>query len=262
MRGTIKLNQSHEDVDVTKLQTHPENPRRGDLEAIKSSIKTNGFYGALVANRETGYILAGNHRYLAACELGYKHVPVIWISVSEAEGRRILAADNRTSDLGDYDTYALSNLLNELRSDGMLEGTGYTDSALDELIDSLGEIADEFEDDAYTRKIESPIYEPKGERPKLKELFDDTRTQELLSKIQADTTLDDAQRRFLTLAAHRHTVFRYDKIAEYYAHAGAALQGHIEDSAMVIIDFNKAIELGFVKLKDEVAEIYKHDTGT
>jgi len=53
---------------------------------------------------------------------------------------------------------------------------------------------------------------------------------------------------FLTAAAHRHTVFNYSAIAEYYCHAPANLQALMEASALVIIDFDQAIERGFVQL--------------
>jgi hypothetical protein len=33
----------------------------------------------------------------------------------------------------------------------------------------------------------------------------------------------------------------------------------MEDSALIIIDFNKAIEAGFVKLTERVAEQFKQD---
>ena len=53
---------------------------------------------------------------------------------------------------------------------------------------------------------------------------------------------------FLRLGATRHIVFDYSKIAEFYAPQNKDVQALIEDSAMVIIDFKKAIEDGYVKL--------------
>jgi hypothetical protein len=35
----------------------------------------------------------------------------------------------------------------------------------------------------------------------------------------------------------------------------------MEDSALVIIDFNKAIELGFVNLSEEIAQQYQSEYG-
>ena len=61
------------------------------------------------------------------------------------------------------------------------------------------------------------------------------------------------------VAAYRHVVFNYRAIAEYYAHAKADLQEAMEDSALVIVDFNKAIENGFVALTNEILEQYEND---
>lgn len=115
------------------------------------------------------------------------------------------------------------------------------------------------DDDTYTKKIEAPIYKPTGEKPAIGELFDDSRTVELISEIESSNSLSDEDKKFLSIAARRHTVFRYDKIAEYYAHADENLQKHMEDSALVIIDFNRAIELGYVKLSEEIAKLYGED---
>jgi len=57
---------------------------------------------------------------------------------------------------------------------------------------------------------------------------------------------------FLRAAAERHVVFNYANIAEFYAHADKGLQALMEDSALVIIDFNKAIEQGFVRLNEDM----------
>ena len=47
---------------VSELKQHPQNPRRGNVEAIKQSIETSGFFGAIIVQKSTGYILAGNLR--------------------------------------------------------------------------------------------------------------------------------------------------------------------------------------------------------
>jgi ParB-like chromosome segregation protein Spo0J len=56
------INQEYELVPTGRLRPHPRNVNRGDLAVIAESIAQNGFYGAVVAQRSTGYILAGNHR--------------------------------------------------------------------------------------------------------------------------------------------------------------------------------------------------------
>lgn len=114
------------------------------------------------------------------------------------------------------------------------------------------------EDDKYTRNIQAPIYEPKGDKPEIKDLYDYTRANELIAEIDK-SELPENEKEFLRAAARRHTVFNYKNIAEYYAHSDVEMQRLMENSALVIIDFNKAIELGYVKLSEEVAEQFKED---
>ena len=64
---------------------------------------------------------------------------------------------------------------------------------------------------------------------------------------------------FLRHAAERHVVFNFRNIAEFYAHADAEVQNLMERSALVIIDFNRAIEGGFIELTDRIKTIYTKD---
>ena len=74
-------------------------------------------------------------------------------------------------------------------------------------------------------------------------------------------SLPEDEKAFLRYAAQRHTVFNYKYIAEYYAHAEAPTQRLMENSGLVIIDFNRAIELGYVKLSEEIARQYLEEYG-
>lgn len=125
--------QDYEVVPVTAVSLHPENAKVGDVPAIAKSIARNDFYGALVVQRSTGHILVGNHRWLAAKAENLGEVPVIYVDVDDDQARRIMVADNRTSDLGTFDMEKLSALLESF--DGDLDGTGYS---LDDLTDMLG----------------------------------------------------------------------------------------------------------------------------
>ena len=121
-------------VPVGMLVPYPGNPRRGDVRAIRRSLEQHGQYRPLVANRRTGRVLCGNHTLRAAIELGWSTIAVTWIDVAESVEPRIVAVDNRANDLAGYDTEELVALLSGL--DG-LDGTGYQQSDLDELLDEV-----------------------------------------------------------------------------------------------------------------------------
>ena len=106
---------------------YPRNPRRGDLGAIRESLKANGQYRPLVANRRDRQVLAGNHTLAAARELGWEEVAVTWVDVDEATAARIVVVDNRSSDLAGWDDALLAELLGELDE---LDGTGFSEAGL------------------------------------------------------------------------------------------------------------------------------------
>lgn len=146
---TAKLAQQQYDVtSVDELRQHPLNPRKGNVELIAKSIDVNGFYGAVVAQRSTGYVLAGNHRLLAAKQHGVDELPVIWLDVDDDAARRILLVDNRANDLASYDNERLAELLRGVE----LDGTGYTDDDLAKLLDQSD---DDNSDESMTLGAES-----------------------------------------------------------------------------------------------------------
>ena len=69
------------------------------------------------------------------------------------------------------------------------------------------------------------------------------------------------EKMFLIDAARRHNVFNYEKIADYYAHSGKEMQHLMERSGLVIIDFEKAIQYGYVKLCEEIRKQYLGEYG-
>lgn len=118
---------------------------------------------------------------------------------------------------------------------------------------------DESQDEGqYTNKIKAPIYEPTGKKPHILELVDTAKAKQLIREIE-ESSLPKEEKDFLIEAAKRHNVFNYEKIAEYYAHSSKELQELMEKSALVIIDFGKAIELGYVRLCEEIRNQYIGD---
>ena len=107
----------------------------------------------------------------------------------------------------------------------------------------------------YSTKIEAPIYEPKNKKPHLVELINSSKTNRLINEIN-NSSLNKDEKNFLIEAAKRHTVFNYEKIADYYAHSTVEMQHFMERSALVIIDFEKAIQLGYVKLCEDIKQQY------
>lgn len=119
---------------IDELLEHPDNPRRGDEEAIEASMAAHGFYGAVLAQTSTRRIIAGNHRTRVARRRGEATVPVLWLDVDDDQARRLLLVDNRTSDDARYDDRVLTDLLAELAAAGDLTGTGWDPTDLARLL--------------------------------------------------------------------------------------------------------------------------------
>ena len=132
----------------------------------------------------------------------------------------------------------------------------YQATSFDALVNySDNEEEEDNEESPYTGKIEPPIYEITGESPLLDELMNTSKTNELIKKIESSIN-DKKIKSFLISAAQRHTIFNYEKIAEYYANSDKEIQQLMEDSALVIIDYNQAIEQGFIQMSQEIAETF------
>lgn len=140
-----------------ELTAYHANARRGDTTAIARSLETNGQYRPIVVNlgRHTGRpleVLAGNHTLAAARQLGWTKIAATTVDVDDQQAARIVAADNRLADLGDYDDAALLALLQDA---GDLDGTGYTDTDLEALLNT--DTDDEPDEDAPIEDI-PPVY--------------------------------------------------------------------------------------------------------
>jgi len=122
------------------------------------------------------------------------------------------------------------------------------------------EFAPTTEGKIYTAKIEAPIYEPKNKKPHIIELCDKSKTHRLMREIES-SGLPYEEKMFLMDAARRHSVFHYERIADYYAHASPEMQRLMERSALVIIDFEDAIQNGYVKLCTEIRNQYLEEYG-
>lgn len=123
------------DLPVAELRTYHRNPRKGNTAVIAQSLQVNGMYRPIVVNAGThtgrpNEVLAGNHTLMAARDLGWDSVAAVTVDVDDDQATRIVAADNRTADLGDYDDRLLLELLADLPD---LDGTGYDAGDLEAL---------------------------------------------------------------------------------------------------------------------------------
>lgn len=121
-------------VDIDTVTQHPKNYNNGDVERLCESIETNGMYRPIYVQKNTGWIIAGNHTWEACKTLNAKRIPVVHLDVDDVTATRILIADNRLAAVARPDDAALIDLLDSLYVEtGSLTGTGFVDHELEAL---------------------------------------------------------------------------------------------------------------------------------
>ncbi len=125
---------------IGDVRTMDGNPRRGDVAAVARSLDAFGQRKPIVARVDTGEVIAGNHTLMAAKQLGWSEVAVVWVKDDDATAKAFSLADNRTAELGGYDEELLAGLIGEvLEADTtLLEATAWTPDDLAELLERTG----------------------------------------------------------------------------------------------------------------------------
>lgn len=243
-----KVHLEVQQMPIEKLVGYARNPRKNDavVDKMVESIKEFGFRIPIVA-RSDGSVVDGHLRLKAAKALGMTEVPVAIaddLTDTQIKAFRLLA--NQSANWAEWDEELLKLELEDLRAEDFdIDLIGF-----DEELFELPEEPIESEN-PYTAKAATPLYEPTGKEVSFEEMYDHTKTDAIAKAIHM-ANVSPAEKAFLLAAAHRHTVFNYQNVAEYYANASPEMQKLMEQSALVIIDIDSAIENGFVELSARI----------
>lgn len=238
---------------LAEITPYENNPRFNDeaVDAVAASIQEFGFKVPIVLDSE-GVIVAGHTRWKAALKLQLEEVPcVVADDLSPEQIKAFRLADNKVAELAYWNEEALAKELEEI-ADIDMSAFGFDGEESD--------LGDEMEDDTYTAAVNIPQYEVTGKKPTIAEMLDTEKADTLIAKIQG-SGVSEEEKAFLIRAAHRHNVFNYGNVAEYYAHASPEMQALMEESALVIIDVGNAIANGYATLMGEVLDAMEGDEG-
>ena len=241
-------------IKFDKRNYRKHNDRNKEL--IKKSLEECGAGRSIVIDNDDE-IIAGNGIYEQAQAL---NIPVKVIETDGSElvvvkrtdlntddekRKKLAVMDNSTSDSSEFDI----NLMSEDFTNGEL---------LDMGVVIPEDVEVEVEDSKYTRKVSIPIYEVKGEEPEISEMIDTNKADKFIKKIQ-EMDIPDELKKFLIDSATRLYEFNYSKIAEFYAHQNKDVQDIMEKLALVLIDVDKAIENGYVKMNSIIEDIFQSE---
>ena len=118
--------------DAANARRHPER----NLDAIVASLSRFGQRAPIVVQKQGMIVRAGNGRLEAAKKLGWTHIAAVIVDESSVDATAFAIADNRTSDLAEWDDETLASLLDTLPAE-LRDAAGYSEGELGSLLDSL-----------------------------------------------------------------------------------------------------------------------------
>jgi hypothetical protein len=112
-----------------------KNPRLNDdaVDDVARSIERFGFGAPIIARTSDRRIIAGHTRWKAASRLGLDVVPVRFLDLTDSEATALTLADNRLGELAEWSD-GLADILRTLEDDEALDGLGWSDDELAELL--------------------------------------------------------------------------------------------------------------------------------
>lgn len=137
-------------MDVDSLIPYANNPRLNDnaVDAVAASIKEFGFKVPIVVDGEN-VIINGHTRLKAAHKLGLKQVPVIVADdLTPEQVKAFRLADNKTSELAEWDLEKLDIELDEIQNIDMGDFGFDIDLSMDMKDDSTADDRDVDIDDS------------------------------------------------------------------------------------------------------------------
>jgi hypothetical protein len=233
---------------IDELKPYEKNPRynEGTVDMVVESIKKYGFNVPLVIDGNNT-IVAGHTRYKALKKMQIDEVPCVVVDyLSEKEIRAFRIADNKIAEYSEWDMLTLTEEMADLQ--GLFTGFDWDD------------FMDQSEDEnPYTGKVATPIYAITDVQPPIESLLNTAKADYLISEVE-QSNVSEAEKAFLIQASRRHNVFDYRNIAEYYAHASKEMQALMERSALIIIDYETAIQSGYVSLSQSILDMIEEDS--
>lgn len=163
-----------QDIKLSLLEPWEDNPRINNeaVDAVVKSIESFGFNVPILCD-QSFTIIAGHTRWKAAKKIGMKSVPVIVLDITEDQRKAFAVADNKTSELAEWDCLKLRKVLEELKRKKInLPSLGYSQAELQALLTQQKEFDWKvFEEQLKTKLAQAYVLLPIKVRLEIKEAF-------------------------------------------------------------------------------------------
>ncbi len=119
--------------DPANARTHPDR----NMTAIRESLARFGQAEPLVVQKGTRRVIGGNGRLAAMRAMGWQEADVVELELNDVQAAALGIALNRTGELAEWDTGALTKILGSLQELDALDGVGFDAAELSELVQQL-----------------------------------------------------------------------------------------------------------------------------
>lgn len=124
-------------VPIDDVKENPRNPNKhpkNQIDILAKNIRYFGWRHPITVSKQSGFIVAGHGRIMAARKLGLQIVPIDYQNFeNDSDELATLVADNRIAELSEMSNDDLNALLSEIEDDIDLDLTGFSDIDLKQL---------------------------------------------------------------------------------------------------------------------------------
>ena len=149
-------------IEAAELNPHPLNPNEhneSQITLLSKILSETGWRNPVVISKDSGLIVSGHGRVMAALQMDDKRVPVNYQAFdSEEDELAHLLADNRLAELSDFNSKGVVEILKQLEAEGTdLDLTGFMDYDAQKLIEDALKSDDLVDLDEEGTKSAEPI---------------------------------------------------------------------------------------------------------
>lgn len=230
------------------------------IDRIANSIKEFWFTQPIVIDKNN-VVIIGHWRLEGAKKLGMEKVPtVVMEDLNETQIKKLRILDNKLNE-SEWNVENLKLELEDLPDLNIWDLELEVEDLFEDLLDTSeggGEWKSFMDWDKYTTKVDTPIYTPLGLDIDIPDMINYDK-QALLEKKIRDADISEEIKEFLIRCSYRFIEYNYKNIAEFYSQAPKEIQELMEDLALVVIDYDKAIEDWYTSLKSFLDDIASQD---